>query len=73
MLSADVLKEFAAKKCMKLGRLIKERGPEWRLPKPNPTRNSKTEKCSYVRVGKKTPQKQIYCELIKLKALFLRI
>ncbi|XP_044470602.1 uncharacterized protein LOC123199637 [Mangifera indica] len=45
----DVLKEFAAKKCMKLGRLIKERGPEWRLPKPNPTRNSKTEKCSYVR------------------------
>ncbi|XP_031272901.1 uncharacterized protein LOC116131395 [Pistacia vera] len=45
----DVLKEFAAKKCMKLGRLLKERGGRDRLevktnissgPKPNPTQNS---------------------------------
>ncbi|XP_031272902.1 uncharacterized protein LOC116131396 [Pistacia vera] len=54
----DVLKEFAAKKCMKLGRLLKERGGRDRLevktnissgPKPNPTQNSKSESCGFVK------------------------
>ncbi|KAH9660267.1 hypothetical protein KPL70_024154 [Citrus sinensis] len=56
----DVLKEFAAKKCMKLGRLLKERGglevdemksknSSDRNPAPNPNPNSKSEKCSFVK------------------------
>lgn len=56
----DVLKEFAAKKCVKLGRLLKERGglevdemksknSSDRNPAPNPNPNSKSEKCSYVK------------------------
>ncbi|KAH9660268.1 hypothetical protein KPL70_024154 [Citrus sinensis] len=58
----DVLKEFAAKKCMKLGRLLKERGglevdemksknSSDRNPAPNPNPNSKSEKCSFVKPG----------------------
>lgn len=56
----DMLKEFAAKKCMKLGRLLKERGGlevdemksknySDRNPTPNPNPSSKSEKCSYVK------------------------
>lgn len=59
-----MLKEFAAKKCMKLGRLLKERGglevdemksknSSDRNPAPNPNPNSKSEKCSFVKVRKR--------------------
>ncbi|KAK2656803.1 hypothetical protein Ddye_009855 [Dipteronia dyeriana] len=59
----DVLKEFAAKKCMKLGKLLKERGglePEMKqkssgalYPNPNPNPNSKSENSSSVKVEQK--------------------
>ncbi|KAH7566712.1 hypothetical protein JRO89_XS08G0220200 [Xanthoceras sorbifolium] len=58
----DVLKEFTAKKCMKLGKLLKERGglePEMKHkssggphpnPNPNPINpNSNSENSSYVK------------------------
>ncbi|XWS33476.1 hypothetical protein CRYUN_Cryun22dG0086700 [Craigia yunnanensis] len=56
----DVLKEFAAKKCVKLGKLLKERGglgielKRKDLPSTasnlNPKLNSKSENCSSVKV-----------------------
>ncbi|KAK3224513.1 hypothetical protein Dsin_011538 [Dipteronia sinensis] len=57
----DVLKEFAAKKCMKLGKLLKERGglelemkqKSSGAPYPNPNPNSKSENSSYVKVEQK--------------------
>ncbi|XP_022752067.1 uncharacterized protein LOC111300715 [Durio zibethinus] len=59
----DVLKEFAAKKCVKLGKLLKERGglglgmelKRKDLPSTasnlNPKLNSKSENCSSIKVG----------------------
>ncbi|KAK4844255.1 hypothetical protein QYF36_018086 [Acer negundo] len=61
----DVLKEFAAKKCMKLGKLLKERGgleletkqkssgAPYPNPNPNSNPNSKSENSSSVKVEQK--------------------
>ncbi|GLT75382.1 hypothetical protein SLA2020_471130 [Shorea laevis] len=57
--SEDVLKEFAAKKCVKLGKLLEERGSLTMVLKekrecsgsscPNPNPNPKSGKCSSVK------------------------
>ena len=65
----DVLKEFATKKCVKLGKLLKERGGvglgmelnRKALPTAsnlNPELNSKSENCSSVTVIKQNSKTQ---------------
>ena len=67
----DVLKEFAAKKCVKLGKLLKERGlglgmelNRKDLPTTasnlNPKLNSKSENCSSVKVIKQNSDCEYY-------------